>query len=77
MADQNLGEHAREAVLQAILTVVPPVVNGPAGSAIPPRRTPSATGMLPNTGVVQDRTWAGLRGANGAGTVRPASGQDR
>jgi hypothetical protein len=57
MADQNLSEQARAAVLQAILTAAPKVINSPAGV----RDLAEAYALLernlvPNAGVVQNKT---------------------
>jgi hypothetical protein len=57
MVEQNLSEHAREAVLQAILKAAPKVGNSPAGV----RDLAEAYALLernlvPNAGVVKNKT---------------------
>ncbi len=57
MADQNLSEQARDAVLQAIITAAAKVGNSPAGV----RDLAEAYALLernlvPNAGVVKNRT---------------------
>ena len=57
MTDQNLSEQAREAVLQAILTAAPKVVNSPAGVRdLAEAYALIERNLIPNAGVVQNRT---------------------
>jgi hypothetical protein len=57
MADQNLSEQAREAVLQAILTAAPKVINSPAGVRdLAEAYALLERNLIPNAGVVQNRT---------------------
>jgi hypothetical protein len=57
MADQNLAEQAREAVLQAILNAAPKVVNSPSGVRdLAEAYALLERNLIPNAGVVQNRT---------------------
>jgi hypothetical protein len=57
MADQNLSEQAREAVLQAILKAAPKVTNSPAGVRdLAEAYALLERNLIPNAGVVQNRT---------------------
>jgi hypothetical protein len=57
MADQNLSEQAREAVLKAILNTAPKVVNSPAGVRdLAEAYALLERNLIPNAGVVQNRT---------------------
>ena len=57
MTDQNLSEQAREAVLQAILTAAPKVVNSPAGVRdLAEAYALIERNLIPNAGVVQNKT---------------------
>jgi hypothetical protein len=57
MADQNLSEQAREAVLQAILNAAPKVINSPAGVRdLAEAYALLERNLIPNAGVVQNRT---------------------
>jgi hypothetical protein len=57
MADQNLSEQAREAVLQAILNAAPKVTNSPAGVRdLAEAYALLERNLIPNAGVVQNRT---------------------
>ena len=57
MADQNLSEQARAAVLQAIVNAAPKVVNSPAGIRdLAEAFALLERGLIPNAGVVQNRT---------------------
>ena len=57
MADQNLSEQAREAVLQAILNAAPKVVNSPAGVRdLAEAYALLERNLIPNAGVVQNKT---------------------
>jgi len=57
VADQNLSERAREAVLQAILNAAPKVGNSPAGVRdLAEAYALLERNLIPNAGVVQHRT---------------------
>jgi hypothetical protein len=57
VADQNLSEQAREAVLQAILNAAPKVGNSPAGVRdLAEAYALLERNLIPNAGVVQNRT---------------------
>ena len=57
MADQNLSEQARAAVLQAIVNAAPKVANSPAGIRdLAEAFALLERGLIPNAGVVQNRT---------------------
>lgn len=57
MTDQQLSEQAREAVLRAILTAAPKVVNSPAGVRdLAEAYALLERNLIPNAGVVQNRT---------------------
>ena len=57
MADQNLSEQARAAVLQAIVNAAPKVANSPAGIRdLAEAFALLERGLIPNAGVVQTRT---------------------
>jgi len=57
MADQNLSEQARAAVLQAIVSAAPKVVNSPAGIRdLAEAYALVERNLVPNAGVVQNRT---------------------
>lgn len=57
MADQNLSELAREAVLKAIIKSAPTVGNSPAGVRdLAEAYALLERGLVPNAGVVQPRT---------------------
>ena len=57
MADQNLSEQAREAVLQAVLKAAPKVINSPAGVRdLAEAYALLERNLIPNAGVVQNRT---------------------
>ena len=57
MADQNLSEQARAAVLQAIVNAAPKVVNSPAGIRdLAEAFALLERGLIPNAGVVHNRT---------------------
>ena len=57
LADQNLSDQARAAVLQAIVTAAPKVVNSPAGIRdLAEAFALLERGLIPNAGVVQNRT---------------------
>jgi len=57
MADQNLSEQARAAVLQAIVNAAPKVGNSPAGIRdLAEAFALLERGLIPNAGVVHNRT---------------------
>ena len=57
MADQNLGEQAREALLLAIVNTAPKVGNSPAGVRdLAAAYALIERNLVPNAGVVQNRT---------------------
>ena len=57
MADHNLSEQAREAVLQAILNAAPKVGNSPSGVRdLAEAYALLERNLIPNAGVVQTRT---------------------
>jgi hypothetical protein len=57
MADDRLSEQAREAVLKAIVTAAPNVGNSPAGIRdLAEAFALLERGLIPNAGVVQNRT---------------------
>ena len=57
MADQNLGEQAREALLLAIVNAAPKVGNSPAGVRdLAEAYALIERNLVPNAGVVQNRT---------------------
>ena len=57
MADQNLSDQARAAVLQAIVTAAPKVVNSPAGIRdLAEAFALLERGLIPTAGVVPNRT---------------------
>ena len=57
MADENLREQAREAVLQAIFETAPKVINSPAGVRdLAEAYALLERNLIPNAGVVQNRT---------------------
>ena len=57
MADQSLSEQARDAVLTAILTAAPKVVNSPAGVRdLAEAYALVERNLIPNAGVVQNKT---------------------